>query len=564
MTNRLLIIGWDGATFDLIRPWVADGRLPNLARLMETGCSGPLRSTLQPTTAAAWTTFLTGVNQGKHGLYDFVTRRQESYDLEITSGRHIKAPSLFDLLGQQNRKTVGVNIPYTAPVRPVNGVLIGGPFAPTVTPDLFFPRSYHEKILQLIPNYFVLPDYDARAADPLADYAQKLMVGIANREKIGLELLEREAWDLFMLVFMETDEVQHTFWRCLTASPDEPEFAYRDTIRQVYERLDEALGRLIAQATAVSPDPLTILVVSDHGAGHFDWMINLNQWLAESGFLQFRQGGATPLRQIKSSMLQRMALAYRRYLPADWRAAARNWLGTERFEQVKGEFETSLMAANIHWEKTQAYALGAGGNIYINLAGREPQGVIQPGAAYERLRQDLAAQLMTMRNPDTGKPMIKQAHMREALYAGPYLEQAPDLVIEWADYAYWGRGQYDSQSAVFQKQRHFDFSDQPLTGSHRLEGILVANGPGIRPGAEISAAKLLDMAPTALGLLGMQPSAEMDGRLLTDLFDAAYLNELQQSLAANAPLDPLNPADHQYTAEEEALITEHLRSLGYL
>ena len=565
LQSRLLVIGLDGATFDLITPWVQDGRLPHLARLIKTGCSGPLRSTIQPTTAPAWTTFLTGVNQGKHGLYDFVTRRQDSYNLEITSAAHIKAPSIFDFVGQQNGKVIGINIPYTAPARPVNGVLIGGPFAPAVTPELFFPRYYHEKILRLVPGYFVLPDYNARAADPMADYAQKLLTGIANREKIALHLMQNEPWDFFMIVFMATDEVQHTFWHCLNAPETSPEFRYRQTILQIYERLDAAVGRLMAAATAATDaTSLSTFVVSDHGAGPFAWMINLNQWLANAGFLQFRQDRTSAVQQFKTGILKQTALNYRRYVPGQWRAAVRARLGSERFDQVKGEFESALLTSNVIWEQTRAYALGAGGNIYVNMAGREPGGLVEPGAAYEQVRQELIAELMTMRDPDSGQPMIKQVHRREELYSGSFLEQAPDLIIEWSNYAYWGRGQYDSQAPVFQKQRHLDFSDQPLTGSHRPEGILIASGPGIRQGGTIEGTTLLDLAPTLLGMLGIQAPEEMDGRFLTALFDEAHAGNLQTLLNQINPTEVALPSDHQYTAEEEAIIADHLRSLGYL
>ncbi|MBK8989364.1 MAG: alkaline phosphatase family protein, partial [Chloroflexi bacterium] len=409
--NRVLVIGLDGATFDLIKPWMADGRLPHLANLIQNGCSGPLRSTIQPTTAPAWTTFLTGVNQGKHGLYDFVARRPDSYNLEITSAAHIKAASIFDFVGQQGGNVVGINIPYTAPARPVNGVLIGGPFAPAVTPELFYPRSYYDKILRLVPGYFVLPDYNSRAADPMADYAQKLLTGIANREKIALHLLQTEPWELFMIVFMATDEVQHTFWHCLDAPEGSPEYHYRDTIRRVYERLDEAVGHLLEAATAVSSAiPLSTFIVSDHGAGPFAWMINLNQWLANAGFLQFRQDKTSGVRQLKTGLLKQMALGYRRYVPGQWRATVRTRLGSQRFDQVKGEFESVLLTSNVVWEQTRAYALGAGGNIYINVAGREPEGMVQPGAAYEQVRQEVITELLTMRDPDSGQPMIKQVH----------------------------------------------------------------------------------------------------------------------------------------------------------
>lgn len=563
--KRVLIIGLDGATFDLITPWAADGRLPHLAQLMAAGCHGHLASTIQPTTAPAWVTFMTGMNQGKHGLYDFVRRRQHSYNLEVTSAAQVSAPTLFDIASQQGKHVVAVNVPYTSPPRPVNGVMIGGPFAPTVTRDLFYPPLYHDAILKMVPDYFILPDYNGRARDPMADYAARLMQGIEYRERISLHLLRSQPWDLFMVVFMATDEVQHSFWHCLEAPDGSPEARYRHTIRHVYQRIDEAIGKML-EAIAEDGDEreTAVLLVSDHGAGPFRWMINLNRWLAEAGYLQFRRDNASGLRRLKTKTIKRLALAYRRYLPAQWRAAMRARLGSERFQQVKGEFESALMTASVAWEETQAYALGAGGNIYVNVKGREPAGIVEPDTAYEQVRTELARRLMTLREPETGEAMVRRVYRREELYQGPFLEQAPDLVIEWTDYAFWGRGQYDSQSPVFQKQRQLDFSDQPLTGSHRPQGILIAQGAGIRAGQQVEGARLLDVAPTVLSLLGIAPTPAMDGRFLTDLFTEDEAKRIQAAAETAVSVEESSPDPFQYSSEEEEQIAEHLRSLGYL
>ena len=139
--QKVLVIGLDGATFDLIEPWAAAGLLPNLSRLMAEGSHGQLLSTLQPVTAPAWTTFMTGVNQGKHGLYDFIRRRADSYELEITSAAQIALPNLFELASQQGRRVISVNVPYTFPPRAVNGICLAGPFAPAFAPELVYPAE---------------------------------------------------------------------------------------------------------------------------------------------------------------------------------------------------------------------------------------------------------------------------------------------------------------------------------------------------------------------------------------------------------------------------------------
>jgi len=561
--KRVLIIGLDGATFDLIKPWAEQGYLPHLSHLMKEGTYGPLQSTIQPTTAPAWATCITGVNQGKHGLYDFVRRRPNSYNLEVTNAAQVATPNIFDIAGQNNNRTVTINIPYTFPLRPLNGIMIGGPFMPTFTKELVSPPDMFNVIKQLVPDYFIIPDFDHRAPDPMAAYAEKLLQGIEFREKLCLHFLGKESWDLFMAVFMATDEVQHTFWHCLDAPDTSPLAPYRDAIRNVYQRIDQAIGNMLSQIAADHSGRETIVfILSDHGAGPFRWMINLNRWLANTGYLKFHSETKAPMQRLKTSGIKQLAQAYRRHLPAKIRASIRARLGAHTFSRVKEEFESALLTSAVDWGETKAYALGAGGNIYINLKDREPDGIIQPGKAYEQLRNEIIDALMTMVEPETGDVVVRKVHKREELYSGPKLADAPDLIIEWVDYACWGRGQYDGGETVFEAQRHLDFSDQPLTGSHRPKGILIAHGTGIRSGEQITEAHLLDMAPTILSILGIQPLPEMDGGFLTALFKDTEIKQVQQAITESTL--PVESAQLTISPEEEEAIAKHLRALGYL
>jgi predicted AlkP superfamily phosphohydrolase/phosphomutase len=561
--KRVLVIGLDGATFDLIEPWGAAGHLPNLARLMREGARGRLASTLQPVTAPAWVTFMTGVNQGKHGLYDFVRRRVDDYGVEVTNAVHVSSPTLFDIAGQADRRVIAVNVPYTFPPRPVNGVVIGGPFATSVTPDLVYPRTYFEDLKRIAPDYFILPQYDARAADPLGAYAQSLLKSVELRERVSLHLMKTQTWDLFAVVFMDTDEVQHTYWNCQDAPNDSPLTRYRHTIRDVYQRVDQAIGAMLAQVAEEDPERETIVIIlSDHGGGPLRWLINLNVWLAEQDYLRFREDHINWLRRARTTGIKRLAHAYRRYVPTSVRSLIRTQLGAHRFDRLKGEFESALSTAEVDWEHTRAYALGSGGNVFINLHGREPRGTVAPGAEYERLRDEVAKSLLQLRDPETGQPVVRRVFRREELYHGPFLDQAADLIIEWADYACWGRGAYDSQAPVFEAQRHFDFSDQPLSGAHRPDGILIAHGPDVQPGARIEGARLLDLAPTILAVLGLPIPNQFDGRVLEAAF---VVDGLPQQSGSTMELIPASPAkDLAYTPEEELKIVQHLQDLGYL
>jgi predicted AlkP superfamily phosphohydrolase/phosphomutase len=292
-------------------------------------------------------------------------------------------------------------------------------------------------------------------------------------------------------------------------------------------------------------------------------MVNLNRWLADAGYLRFHAFSASPLTQLRAAGVKRLAYAYRRYAPAKARAAIRLRLGARRFDQIKGGFESTLLTSVIDWEHTRAYALGAGGNIFINLKGREPTGTVQPGDEYEKLRQEIIDALGTLSGPETTDPIVQRIYRREELYHGPLLNQAPDLVIQWKDYAYWGRGRYDSQgTSVFEAQRHFDFSDQPLSGTHRPDGIVLINGPSVRPGFQIDGANILDLAPTILSVLDLPLPRDLDGTVLHTAFVEGALKGTNV-LTTNAAV-PTPEENFAYTPEDEAAISQRLKDLGYL
>lgn len=560
--NRVLIIGLDGATFDLIRPWAEQGFLPNLQSLMTQGAWGELHSTIQPITAPAWTTMITGVNQGKHGLYDFVRRKIDSYSMEITNASHVNAPTIFDLASRQEKRVVAINVPYTFPPRPVNGICIGGPFAPVVSPDLVHPAEFFTRLKDIAPDYFILPDYEATHADPMAEYARRLLKEVELRERVSLALMDSEEWDLFMVVIMATDEVQHAFWHCMNTKPGERDYPYRNAIRDVYQRADEAIGRLLERSRRDHDKRTYALVVSDHGFGHSKYMINLNRWLMEKGLMTFQPADDFGLRAMKRKAVKQLATAYRRYLPSKVRELLRNRMGNHVFERMKGEIESALFTSGVDWQSTRVYALGAGGNLFVNLRGREPQGVVEPGTEYEQLRSEVIQALQEFKDPETGEALVARTYRREELYQGSNVEQAPDLIIEWKDYANWGRGRYDSHAPVFEINKTLEFTEIPLTGTHRPLGVLVANGPGINAGTHIQGSNVLDIAPTVLGLMGLSGPQTLDGHFLQAAFKPEIVEDILRTSTDEG--QPVNEADYQFTKEESELIEEHLRSLGYL
>ncbi|MCP4535533.1 MAG: hypothetical protein GY832_00130 [Chloroflexi bacterium] len=557
--KRVLVIGIDAATFDLIDPWIAAGHLPNLSNLMSQSCRGPLTSTMQPVSAPAWTTFMTGVNQGQHGLYDFVRRRPDSYKLEVTNTSAIAKPTIFDLVGDQGRRVVALNVPYTFPPRPVNGVVVGGPFAPVADASIVYPPELGDTLMSLADGYFITADYDSTVPDPMSSYVSALKRGVEYRRQLAVHLMDTEPWDLFVAVFMASDQIQHFFWHCMEADEDDDAARFRHAIRDVYQHIDVAIGALLERID----EDTTVIVISDHGAGPLRAIVNLNRWLAEADFLHFRASRNKTRGQWRSRLVEKAAGIYSRYAPAALRARVRSQLGVQRFEQLKGDMETVLFTSAIEWGETKAYALGAAGNIYLNVAGREPEGIVQPGVEYEALRDKLIDKLMALQDPETGERIVHRVWRREEQYHGPCLEQAPDLIIEWVDYGYWGRGRYDIQQApIFETQKEMDFNKLRLSGTHRPDGIFIASGPGVEPRTTVEGARILDLAPTILGILDLPIPKYMDGTVLHSAFVEGTIASASSS-DVTATAQPLQDTV-TYTEEDAAKVAQRLEDLGYL
>jgi len=552
--KKVLVVGLDGATLDLVLPWIRQGHLPVLGRLVHDGSCGPLQSTLQPVTASAWATFMTGVNQGKHGLYDFVRRRTDSYKLEVTNGSMIAAPTIFDIVGQSGGRVVAVNVPYTFPPPSVNGILVSGLFAPAVDERIVFPPSSAAKLFSQLDGYFVTPDYDPQAADPLSKYIGDLKKGIDYRRRLSLYLMKNEEWDLFVVVFMATDLVQHSFWRHMENGDN----LYQGAILEIYQHIDQALGDLLESID----DDTIVMVMSDHGAGPLYRMVNLNRWLADAGYLSFYEPRKRPIDRTRVRLAKSLAGAYRQHVPAGLRSSIRKRLGAKRFDQLKGELESTLFSSAVEWSRTIAYALGSGGNVYLNLEGREPAGVVSAGREYERIRTEVAEALSDIRDPDSGQPIVKRVWRREEIYSGIYLDQAPDLIIEWSDYRYWGRGRYDILSApVFEEMETLDFTALPLTGTHRPQGMLIVWGGGAQSSRRLDDKKIADLAPTILNLLGLPVPGYMDGHVLQDAFIPGLITSVLTVDAEPAIVD--RQGDH-YSSSQEQEIVKRLKDLGYL
>ena len=224
--GRVLIVGLDGATFDLIRPWVAQGRLPRLQALLAQGTAGELRSTVPPMSPPAWSSFMTGVNPGKHGIFDFTERKPGTYEIQFVSSRQRKAETIWKILSRAGKRVCAVGVPTTYPVEAVNGVMISGFDTPAMNEKAIHPPGLYAEIVEKVGEYILSSDVMRHVYDQRIDLAVETMLRCIRRKAdIAKYLWAREPWDCFMVVFGETDSAIHYFWK--HHDPQSPQYAPR-------------------------------------------------------------------------------------------------------------------------------------------------------------------------------------------------------------------------------------------------------------------------------------------------------------------------------------------------
>lgn len=548
MIRKLAIIGLDGATFDLILPWAESGDLPNFKRLMTDGAWGPLRSTIHPLSPQAWTTFATGKNAGKHGIFDFLVKCPGTYRFALTHGGYRREPTLWHLLSRAGKRVIAINVPFTYPPEPVNGVMISGFDAPRADKTLSYPPDAYAQVLASIGSYYLHEMYPVGYR--MCEYEEVLRREIENRVQVTRYFVKRYEWDFYMIVIMATDLVQHLFW----AELEDPLSPFAHLIKRVYQMVDAAIEEL----ETLLGDDVTLLVISDHGAGPIRRSIYLNEWLRTNGWLAYDERITRAGKRVISTGMDAVRKAMKRYLPRQ----IKDWL-KQGLPGVRNRAESWIRTSDIDWGRTRAFSGGQFGNIYLNVCGREPQGIVCPGYEQNRLLDEITAALLEMCDPDTGEPIVEAVHRREELYSGPYLDLAPDLVIQWRDYSFFTISEPSIMPGqIFAPPPAEDATEFRHSGTHRLNGILLAYGPGICPG-ELTGANIVDLAPTILHALGLPVPEDMEGQILESML---HQRTPVKFVAPSSTYhhNSSNIILSAYSRDEENEVVERLRTLGYI
>ena len=613
--KKVIFLGLDGLDAKLTERFLAEGKLPHLARLKEQGSYSRLRTTFPALSPVAWSTFATGVNPAKHNIFDFLNRNMKSYVPELAAAKvhkpsrvlklgrlriplssaHVelrrKSQPFWKILGDQQIGSTIIRVPITFPPDKFNGRVLsamstpdlrgtqgsfsqfttrvetanfesgsryplrrtpdgfegalegpddallenGGPMSipfrirvdgktpvleiqkashklepATYTPwiKLKFKSAVGVKVsgiarflvtetsphfslyaspIQIDPEKPALPishpsyyaAYLAKligtfstlgmAEDTWAlnegvidedEFLSQSYLLMAEREAMFRNALEKTRRGVVACVFDTSDRVQHMFYRFL--HEDAVNSKYAGTIADLYQRMD----RLVGLALEHVDDETALFVLSDHGFCSFRRGVNLNAWLRDNGYLTLENGAA------------------------------------ESGQYFKG----------VDWSRTRAYTMGLGG-LYINLKGREAQGIVKPGEEAEALKRELIEKLHNLGDADRDGTAIRTVYATNALYRGPYLAEAPDLIVGYND------GYRTSWDAAVGKVTPAVFEDncKAWSGDHSVDPRLV---PGVffcNRTIDPQEPSLVDIAPTALRLFGIEPPPYMDGRPLAGL-----------------------------------------------
>ena len=554
--KRLLVVGIDGASHSFVKGLIDSGELPFLGRLAQAGSLQPLASLAIPLTAIAWTTSYTGKNPGRLNIPGFVRQKKNSYLWEYVSPSDRASQDLWKIASDQGRRSILLGTIFCQNRGDFDGIFVGGEYCGDIQRCVY-------------PEHLKTVIFDRFQYDPYTSYRTVAEMNgyIDNKFRIARYLHENHQWDLFFLGFMEPDTA-HAFYHLAN-----PAF-----VVESYRAIDRGLEAFVGDLG----DDVDIVLYSDHGNRPYKKAFHVNSWLHCQGYLQLKSRREVRRHHVRQ-MLRSIA-----GMPTDWglgkRAGHVALAGARvlmklfprlhkvllRCRHLLPESPKSKPENNVgrdlpitmdpgvlfDYSRTSAYAfLNHGGNfagICLNRRGRHPEGVVAD-EEYEAKREELIRNLRAAVDPDDGRALIKNVWRREELFHGPYVGDFPDVVFE-ADDDYFT---YISEDNVSRNNVAFAFP----SCQHERDGFLLCSGKPFRQGEGLPA-QIVDMAPTLLYALDCAIPEDFDGKVIEGLFTPTHLLDHPINGAQlTTTLDPRLASG--YSREEERLIEQRLRELGY-
>jgi len=552
---HVLVIGLDGATFEIIAPMVKKGKLPNFARLMRESSYGPLKSAMPPITPCAWTSFATGKDPSKHGLYDFNLHEGNPEKTKGINRTFVRAKSLWKILTEAGKKSVVIDVPLTYPPEEINGTLISRVMAPpkkncTYPKNLYYTlrkKGFIEKRSRKLADQHgadkankeeVKKEEKKAIRRPSKEKLKKMSreriekafkhmkEEIGKNVELAAQFMKKEDWDFFMIVFMSADHAGHTFWRD------------QEKVKKIYEKLDEAVGKLFALAGEAT----TKFIMSDHGFTSIPYSVNINEWLAEKGLLKKKldipsKDSVAELKEFLKRSREKKALKNGKPDKKD------------TLKKFRYLIKTDYARSSAYLQSGTSYG------VRINLEERDTTGIVKK-QNYERFRNYLISEFKKMKYPKTGEKVFSHILKKEDVYSeSPFPTiPSPDIFLLSPDMKFMAQGQFTQIAKVFKKT-------SKGYGFHHTHGIFFAEGKDIKS-LSLENPKITDLAPTILHTLGIPLPEDLDGRVLREIFkeDSGVAKSEIQYQGSSA----IEKEEKAYSKAEEEKIKKRLEALGYI
>lgn len=540
MTPAAVVIGLDGAAWHLLEPLIDQGHMPRLAALRDSGAWGTLASTVPTYTPPAWTSAVTGVNPGRHGVYGFIEGNAQSERQELMHSGKIRSATVWQIANAQGKRIGVYNVPLTYPPQKCEGWMVSGMLTPGYGEHQRGFATWdgdgggtalERRILEWAPNYVL--DVNANYEQDWRDdtLCKTALDSIEQRYKVLEGLLTMDPPDLVFAVLEGPDRLQHVYYRYM--DPHDPLYdtdearAIRPAIARCFAAMDRIVGLLADHASN------GVVVCSDHGFTAWEVSVHTNALLASWGLLKMK-GSA---RAMQTGIARSLIPVAKRFLP---RKVAR---------QAK-----SRTFSAIDWSNTKAFASPIPQQgVFVNVAGREPYGIVAENEV-DRVKDELVSRFQSLTDP-AGANVTDHVYRAEDVFHGDALEGAPDVLPVLRDH------RYELDDEVFHREAFTDLRHLPR-GVHHPDGIVVVGGDTVRRSAKISGS-VMDVMPTLLYMAGLDVPEATDGRVLEDAFDPRALEDRPVRTTTPLSSDAKEEAS-PYSAEEEAMIEESLRGLGYL
>lgn len=549
----LWILGLDGLEPSLVEQWAAAGHLPTFAFFMREGTYGRLLSTPNQMTPSAWATIGTGCSPARHGIYNFQERVPGAYRLKLPTSLDRKLPTFWELASEAGFTVITARIPMNYPVRPVRGLQVADWLAPSPdAPGFAYPESLARDLKRRFGYAFWLEPIDLLESRHYGRVLQSLLDNITRNFVFFHYLLEQEKADLFFGVLRETDVGGHIFWDFHSGSAQaalgKKAQPLHSALLQIYQHVDKQLYEFIAQ----KPPEVNLFIISDHGMGaHIAMADYVAPLLEKAGLMRRKEPSVTP-----PGLRGKLREAAARAVP---------WHMRRRFKPLtalcRAAGFTASCLGHIDFSCTKAYSYlgGAVGEIWLNIKGRDPQGIVEPGQEQEELEQALIRMFQQAEDLATGAPVVEHVWRREELFPEACEDIFADLhVVFRPEIAVQGVRSYFAGKEIIVPPLS---SPSPRMGFHRPYGFFLAWGPDIGRSLSPIQGALEDIAPTVLALLDLPIPFYMEGHILSQIFTAvpavSYTRE-----KAYIRQQEMNGAD--YSIQDLLRIEKRLEQLGYL